>query len=139
MRPARWRWCTDPECRLCQTGGGWIDFSGRRLRARREPVRPGHLRLRLQVSQGCASAHGTTEFQFDVAGFGFDSDTYEWLVVSQGGTNAQFKGSGTVNGGSGPERQRVQVHDVCAGDSSTGHLPHPHLVGSGRRVEDRRV
>jgi len=42
---------------------------------------------------------GNAEFQFHVAGFNFYSETYEWLVVNQAGTNAQFKGSGTVNGG----------------------------------------
>jgi hypothetical protein len=41
---------------------------------------------------------GNTAFAFDLAGFEFYSDTYEWLVINQGGMNAQFKGSGTVNG-----------------------------------------
>ncbi|MEJ2513207.1 MAG: hypothetical protein P8Y72_16630, partial [Anaerolineales bacterium] len=32
-------------------------------------------------------------------------ETYQWLVVNQDGTNAQFKGSGTVNGGLDPNEE----------------------------------
>jgi hypothetical protein len=28
----------------------------------------------------------------------FHSSNYQWLVVNQGGSRAQFKGSGTING-----------------------------------------
>ncbi len=28
----------------------------------------------------------------------FHSSSYQWLVVNQAGTNAQFKGSGAING-----------------------------------------
>jgi hypothetical protein len=28
----------------------------------------------------------------------FHSSSYQWLVVNQAGSNAQFKGSGTING-----------------------------------------
>lgn len=43
-----------------------------------------------------------TEFQFQAGGFNFRSESYEWLVVNQNGANAQFKGSGTVNGALDP-------------------------------------
>ena len=36
------------------------------------------------------------EFQFHAAGMNFHSESYQWLVVNQGGTNAQFKGTGTL-------------------------------------------
>jgi hypothetical protein len=42
---------------------------------------------------------GNTGFEFDASGFSFDSETNEWLVVNEGGTDAQFKGRATVNGG----------------------------------------
>jgi len=35
--------------------------------------------------------------------FNFHSDTYQWLVINQNGTNAQFKGSGTINGDAAPD------------------------------------
>jgi hypothetical protein len=41
---------------------------------------------------------GNTEFVFKSADLNFHSSEYDWLVVNQGGTNAQFKGSGTING-----------------------------------------
>jgi hypothetical protein len=41
---------------------------------------------------------GNTAFQFEVGGFEFSSTAYEWLVVNKSSTNAQFKGSGLVNG-----------------------------------------
>jgi hypothetical protein len=35
---------------------------------------------------------------FHAGDLNFHSSSYDWLVVNQGGTNAQFKGSGTING-----------------------------------------
>ena len=43
---------------------------------------------------------GQSEFQFKAGDLNFHSSSYEWLVVNQGGANAQFKGSGTINGDS---------------------------------------
>jgi hypothetical protein len=34
---------------------------------------------------------GKTEFSFKAGDLDFHSDSYEWLVLNQGGTNAQFK------------------------------------------------
>lgn len=42
---------------------------------------------------------GQTEFVFNAANLNFHSEQYEWLIVNQAGANAQFKGSGTINGG----------------------------------------
>ena len=39
---------------------------------------------------------GNTEFQFKAGDLNFKSTSYDWLVVA--GTNAQFKGVGTING-----------------------------------------
>jgi hypothetical protein len=47
--------------------------------------------------KGANMPTGHTGFSFQAGGLDFQSDTYEWLVVNQGGTNAQFKGSGTIN------------------------------------------
>ena len=41
---------------------------------------------------------GNIKFQFEAANLNFYSNTYDWLVVNQDGTNAQFKGYGTING-----------------------------------------
>jgi len=84
------------------TGGGWIDSpAGAYMQ---DPALTGQATFGFvsKYKKGQSVPTGNTEFQFDVAELSFDSDTYEWLVVTQGGTNAQFKGSGTVNGGLDP-------------------------------------
>ena len=41
---------------------------------------------------------GQTEFQFKIGDLIFHSDSYDWLVVNQNMANAQFKGTGAING-----------------------------------------
>jgi len=41
---------------------------------------------------------GKTKFHFEFANMHFHSTSYEWLIVNQTDTNAQFKGIGTING-----------------------------------------
>jgi hypothetical protein len=55
-----------------------------------------------KYKKGASVPTGETEFQFRAGDLNFHSDSYEWLVVNQGGTNAQFKGSGTINGDLAP-------------------------------------
>ncbi len=66
---------------------------------------------------------GNTQFQFQAGGLAFSSSEYEWLVVNQGGTNAQFKGTGALNGVPGykfmvwakdgtPDTFRIQITDA---------------------------
>jgi hypothetical protein len=74
---------------------------------------------------------GVTEFHFSLANFNFQSDTYEWLVIS--GAKARFKGTGTVNGagnysfeltawdgqeqgGGGTDRFRITISDLTRGN-----------------------
>ena len=75
---------------------------------------------------------GVTEFHFSVANFNFQSDSYEWLVIS--GAKARFKGTGTVNGagsygfeltawdgqesgGGGTDRFRISISDLNHGNT----------------------
>jgi hypothetical protein len=48
--------------------------------------------------RGATVPDGSTEFQFRAGNLNFSSTSYQWLVVNQAGTNAQFKGCGTING-----------------------------------------
>jgi slime mold repeat-containing protein len=74
---------------------------------------------------------GVTEFHFSVANFNFQSDAYEWLVIS--GAKARFKGTGTVNGtgnytfeltawdgeeqgGGNVDRFRISIADLARGN-----------------------
>ena len=51
-----------------------------------------------KYKKGASVPTGKTEFNFKAGDLNFHSDSYQWLVVTQDGTNAQFKGSGTING-----------------------------------------
>jgi hypothetical protein len=46
----------------------------------------------------CMEAEGNTQFMFKTADLNFHSSSYDWLGVNQAGSNAQFKGTGTING-----------------------------------------
>jgi len=50
-----------------------------------------------KYQKGATIPTGETEFQFQVATFAFHSTSYDWLVVSST-TQAQYKGTGTING-----------------------------------------
>lgn len=55
-----------------------------------------------RYKNGATIPTGNTEFQFSAGGLNFHSEVYDWLVVNMSGTNAQYKGSGTVNGNLSP-------------------------------------
>jgi hypothetical protein len=85
------------------TGGGWIDSPVGACR-----LSPECLLLSGRATFGFVSKYlkgatvptGNTEFQFHAGGLNFKSTVYEWLVVSgTGSSRAQYKGSGTINGG----------------------------------------
>jgi hypothetical protein len=84
------------------TGGGWIDSPAGAYLA--DPSLAGKATFGFvsKYKKGASVPEGNTEFQFQAGGLNFHSETYEWLVVNRSGTNAQFKGSGMVNGGMDP-------------------------------------
>ncbi|MGB3702216.1 MAG: hypothetical protein WA997_13185 [Anaerolineales bacterium] len=51
-----------------------------------------------KYKKGASIPSGQTEFQLHAGDLNFHSSSYEWLVVNHGGTRAQFKGEGTING-----------------------------------------
>src|SRR5207247_3160006 len=80
-----------------------------------------------KYQKGASVPTGETEFQFQSAGFNFNSTAYQWLVVS--GVKAQYKGTGTVNrngnynflltvtdgqvsGGGGVDKFRIKITDA---------------------------
>jgi len=99
------------------TGGGWIDSPAGAYKA--DPALTGKATFGFvsKYKKGAQVPTGTTQFQFDVASLSFYSETYEWLVVNQGGTNAQFKGSGTINDGLDPNGNAFKFM-IWAGDGS---------------------
>ena len=78
------------------TGGGWINAPAGALPEQPALVGKASFGFVSNYGKGAIKPTGETEFQFNVANFGFHSASYEWLVVS--GAKAQYKGIGTVNG-----------------------------------------
>ena len=79
------------------TGGGWI-MSPAGAYAN-DPALAGKATFGFvsKYKNGSTVPTGNTEFEFHVGGLRFKSTVYEWLVVA--GAKAQYKGSGTINGG----------------------------------------
>jgi hypothetical protein len=99
------------------TGGGWIDSPAGAYKLDLSLSGNATFGFVSKYQKGKSAPVGTTQFQFHAAGMDFESATYEWLVVSQGGTAAQFKGAGTVNGALGPNGQAYKFM-LWAGDGA---------------------
>jgi len=80
------------------TGGGWIESPAGAYVPEPDLAGKASFGFVAKYKKGANIPDGNTEFQFQTAGLDFHSSAYEWLVVNQGDANAQFKGSGTVNG-----------------------------------------
>jgi hypothetical protein len=133
------------------TGGGWI----------MSPYAACHYALCTDDTQGRANfgfvskylkgatvPTGNTEFQFQAGNLNFHSEVYQWLIVNQNGTNAQYKGSGTINGVGGYnfmlwaqdggkntyDTFRIQITDAAKNvvyDNGTGDGPTAVPIGGG--------
>lgn len=78
------------------TGGGWINSPvGAYLQ---DPSLTGKASFGFvaKYKKGATVPEGNTDFQFKAGDLNFKSTSYDWLVV--GGTKAQFKGIGMING-----------------------------------------
>lgn len=80
------------------TGGGWIDSPEGAYTADPSLTGKANFGFVSKYKKGANTPSGNTEFQFKVANLNFHSTSYQWLVVNQNGTDAQFKGTGTING-----------------------------------------
>lgn len=80
------------------TGGGWIDSPAGAYKPDETLSGKATFGFVSKYKKGATVPTGNTEFQFHAAGFNFHSQSYEWLVVNQNSSNAQFKGVGTING-----------------------------------------
>jgi hypothetical protein len=79
------------------TGGGWIMSPAGALVASPTVTGKANFGFVSKYEKGKTIPTGNTEFQFQEGNFNFHSTVYEWLVIS--GAKAQYRGSGTVNGG----------------------------------------
>jgi len=79
------------------TGGGWITSPAGAYVAAPSLTGKATFGFVSKYNKGTTVPSGQTEFQFHVASFNFQSTVYQWLVIA--GARAQYKGSGTINGG----------------------------------------
>jgi hypothetical protein len=83
------------------TGGGWIDSPPGACNfgaCTQDTIGKATFGFVSKYKKGASEPDGNTQFQFKAGDLSFNSDSYDWLVVNQKGSNAQFKGSGTING-----------------------------------------
>ena len=101
------------------TGGGRIDSPAGAYPADPDLVGIANFGFVSKYKKGATIPTGQTEFQFHAGDLNFHSSSYQWLVVNQGGTRAQFKGSGTINGDGHYQFLLWAVDGANAGDPDT--------------------
>ena len=85
-----------------------------------------------KYKKGQSTPDGQTEFQFKAGDLNFHSTDYEWLVVA--GKNAQFKGTGTINGFSNYGFMLTDVYDNKMGDPDDIDATDPQAIAGGSIV-----
>jgi hypothetical protein len=78
------------------TGAGWINSPPEAYPNDPAAIGRANFGFVSRYRKGSTIPEGSTNFHFNAADFKFDSDTYEWLVVS--GPKARYRGTGSVNG-----------------------------------------
>jgi hypothetical protein len=96
-----------------------------------------HFGFYLRYANGAVVPSGTNAFKFARAGIKFQATAFEWLAIS--GVNAQFRGSGTINGTGNYEFQAAITDGQQSGtdgyriqlvDNSTGAIVYDNMMGS---------
>lgn len=78
------------------TGGGWIDSPTGADKRNPDATGKATFGFVSKYKKGANVPSGNTQFTFRAGNLDFKSTDYEWLVIS--GKQAQFKGSGMING-----------------------------------------
>ncbi len=99
------------------TGGGWIDSPAGAYKVDGSLTGKATFGFVSKYQKGATVPTGNTAFKFEVGSLEFHSTAYEWLVVNQAGTNAQFKGNGLINGALDPNGNAYKFM-LWAGDGS---------------------
>jgi PKD repeat protein len=99
------------------TGGGWIDSPAGAYKADETLTGRATFGFMSKYQKGASIPTGNAAFEFALAELDFSSTSYNWLVVNQAGSNAQFKGSGLINGAMDPNGNAYKFM-LWAGDGS---------------------
>ena len=70
-----------------------------------------------RYNQGATIPTGRTDFVFRAGDLDFESTSYNWLIVNQAGTNAQFRGEGLIHDNSAPNGADYQFM-IWAGEGT---------------------
>jgi PKD repeat protein len=111
------------------TGGGWLNSPAGTYPANPSLTGKANFGFNAKYKSGATVPTGDTEFQFPAVNLNFHSTSYDWLVVN--GAQAQFQGSGTINGTgnyglfvtavqnapSSPDTVRIQIWDKNNGNA----------------------
>lgn len=128
------------------TGGGWISSPAGAYSADPTAIGRANFGFVSKYKKGANVPDGSTEFVFNAGGLNFHSSAYEWLVVNQNGTNAQFKGTGRINGagnygfmikandngnGGATDTFRIHIWNIDAGDATVYDNGSDQTLGGG--------
>jgi hypothetical protein len=133
------------------TGGGWIDSpAGAYIK---DPLLTGKANFGFvsKYQKGANVPTGNTEFQFKEGSLNFKSTDFQWLVIN-GTAQAQFKGTGTING-SGKYNFMVTAVDgdafngakkqdafrIKITDAATGTVVYDNQMGSSETGFDATI
>ena len=99
------------------TGGGWI--ASARGAFLPDPLATGKASFGFvaKYQKGARIPDGNTAFSFQAAALKFHSTSYDWLVINQNDSNAQFKGVGTIEGMPGEYRFMLWAGDHDSADT----------------------
>ncbi len=127
------------------TGGGWINSPAGAYMG--DPTLTGKATFGFvsHYKKGATVPDGNTQFVFQTGSLDFESTSYQWLVVNQGGANAQFKGTGTINGTGSytfmiwakdgkPDTFRIQITDNSNGGATVYDNGVNQTIGGGSIV-----
>lgn len=105
------------------TGGGWIASPAGAYLTDLSLTGKANFGFVSKYKKGATVPTGNTEFQFKSGDLNFHSSSYDFLVITMGGTNAQYKGEGTINGSLAPTgayyKFMIWARDLTPGGDDT--------------------
>ncbi|MCZ6915484.1 MAG: PKD domain-containing protein [Gemmatimonadetes bacterium] len=90
------------------TGGGWINSLAGAYKLDPSLTGKVHFGFVSKYKRDATVPTGNTEFRFRAGDLNFRSSSYEFLGITMDGTNAMFKGLGTIIGGLAPAGSEFQ-------------------------------
>jgi VCBS repeat-containing protein len=119
------------------TGGGFFNSPAGAYAADPSATGRANFGFHSKYQKGAKVPIGQTEFQFKAGDLKFDSDAYEWLVVS--GARAQYKGTGRLNGVSGYKFLLTAVDGQVSGGGGADKFRIKITDSAGVVVYDNRI